>query len=91
MTSGEEIERMRRELFDRDRLSIRPLGERVHDLRQADILKRPGGERIGFEHPALPVLAKRTVAAARADRPNRRRGDNTPSRRQESEWKVDTA
>ena len=59
---------MRRELFDRDRLSIRPLGERVHDLRQADILKRPGGERIGFEHPALPVLAKRTVAAARAGR-----------------------
>jgi hypothetical protein len=68
VTSGEEIERMRRELFDRDRLSIRPLGERVHDLRQADILKRPGGERIGFEHPALPVLAKRTVAAARAGR-----------------------
>jgi len=59
---------MRRELFDRDRLSIRPLAERVHDLRQTDILKRPGGERIGFEHPALPVLAERTVAAARAGR-----------------------
>ena len=59
---------MSRELFDRDRLLIRPLGERVHDLRQADILKHPGGERIGFDHPALGVLAERTVAAARAGR-----------------------
>jgi len=59
---------MPRELFDRDLLSIRPLGERVHDLRQQDILKHPFGERIGFEHPALPVLAERTVAAARSGR-----------------------
>ena len=56
---------MTRSQFDRGRLSIRPLGERVHDLQQPDILKRPGGERIAFEHPALPVLAERTVAAAR--------------------------
>ena len=55
-------------LFDRGRLSIRPLGERVHDLQQPGILKWPGGERIGFEHPALPLLAGRTVAAARAGR-----------------------
>ena len=48
---------MTRSQFDRGRLSIRPLGERVHDLQQPDILKRPGGERIAFEHPALPVLA----------------------------------
>ena len=40
----------------------------MHDLQQPDILKRPGGERIAFEHPALPVLAERTVAAARAGR-----------------------
>ena len=59
---------MSRSQFDRGRLSIRPLGERVHDLQQPDILKRPGGERIAFEHPALPVLAERTVAAARAGR-----------------------
>ena len=43
----------------------------MHDLQQPDILKRPGGERIAFEHPALPVLAERTVAAARAGRAGR--------------------
>ena len=59
---------MTRGLFDRDRLSILPLGERVHDLQQPGFLQRPGGERIGFQHPALPVLAERTVAAARAGR-----------------------
>ncbi len=56
------------ELFDRDRLSIRPLGERVHDVQLPDILKRPGGPRIAFDHPALPVLAERTVTAARSGR-----------------------
>lgn len=54
--------------FDRSLLQILPLGERVHDLELAAILKTPGGPRVPFEHPALPTLAERIVAAARNGR-----------------------
>jgi hypothetical protein len=50
--------------FDRSRLHLKPLAERVHDL-DSSIFIRPDGPRVPFEHPALPVLAER-IASARA-------------------------
>jgi len=54
--------------FDRNRLCIRPLGERVHDLQLDAMLNRPDGERIPFEHSALSILAERIVDAKANDR-----------------------
>lgn len=54
--------------FDRGRLRIRPLAERVHDLSRQAICLEPDGPRVPFDHAALPVLAERIVAAARAGR-----------------------
>ena len=56
------------EQFDRALLSIRPLRERDHDLRQDDVLSVPGGPRVAFVHPALPILAERIVEASRDGR-----------------------
>ena len=50
--------------FDRSRLRILPLRERVHDLKLDAILNQPAGPRVAFSHPALPVLAERIVKAA---------------------------
>ena len=47
--------------FDRSQLRILPLGERIHDLRREAILNQPGGSRVPFEHPAIPILAERIV------------------------------
>lgn len=49
--------------FDRSRLNIRPLQERVHDLELGPMMIRPDGPRAAFEHPAVPVLADRIVEA----------------------------
>ena len=48
--------------FDRSRLRLRPLGERVHDLTLADwlALEDPAPP---FDHPDLPTLAARILAA----------------------------
>jgi len=54
--------------FDRSQLSILPLGERVHDLQREAILNQPGGPRVPFEHPAMPVLADKIVEAKRNGR-----------------------
>ena len=54
--------------FDRQKLKIRPLAERVHDLDLSEILKVPDGPRVPFSHPAIDVLADRIVEAFRADR-----------------------
>jgi len=51
--------------FERSRLRLKPLSERVHDL-DASVFIRPDGPREPFEHPALPVLAERIVAARTA-------------------------
>ena len=51
-------------LFDRSRLRIKPLAERVHDLTLDAIL--PLDDAAPFEHPALPVLGERLVAARRS-------------------------
>ncbi|MDI7276454.1 MAG: hypothetical protein QME94_10775 [Anaerolineae bacterium] len=48
--------------FDRSRLRLRPLGERVHDLTLADwlALEDPAPP---FDHPDLPTLAARILSA----------------------------
>src|SRR5688572_31028688 len=50
--------------FDRARLRLQPLARRQHDLSLADLL--PLDAPAAFEHPALPVLADRLVAAKKA-------------------------
>lgn len=54
--------------FDRNQLRILPLGQRAHDLDLGTMLNEPGGSRIPFEHPALPILAERIVAARNNER-----------------------
>ena len=55
------------EKFDRDRLHLRPLAERAHELDRS-CLVFPDGPREPFEHPALPELAGRIIDAAAAGR-----------------------
>jgi hypothetical protein len=55
-------------MFDRSRLHIKPLAERVHDMTLDRILPLDGtGEP--FEDPALPAIAQRIVAARRQGAP----------------------
>lgn len=54
--------------FDRDKLRILPLMERVHDLDLESILNVPGGPRVPFEHAAIPILADKIAEAAENDR-----------------------
>jgi hypothetical protein len=51
-------------LFDRSRLQILPLAERVHDLTLEKIVNAPKGPRVPFAHKAIPILAERIVQAA---------------------------
>jgi hypothetical protein len=51
------------EAFDRDKLRLKPLAERNHDLDRSCLIF-PDGPREPFDHPALPVLAERINAAA---------------------------
>ncbi len=54
--------------FDRSRLKLKPLAERVHDMTLADVLPLDAaGEP--FEHPALPVIAQRILQARRNGAP----------------------
>lgn len=48
--------------FDRSQLKLKPLSERVHDL-HANHWLSAGQAPIPFEHPQLPTLADRIVAA----------------------------
>ena len=54
--------------FDRSRLELRPLDERVHDVRVDEILPLDAEVPV-FDHPNLPVLAGRIVEARKAGRP----------------------
>jgi hypothetical protein len=54
-------------LFDRTRLRIQPLAARQHDLTLANVLPL-GTEPPAFDHPALPTLGTRLVAARRDGR-----------------------
>jgi hypothetical protein len=54
--------------FDRSRLKLKPLAERVHDMALADVLPLDAaGEP--FEHPSLPVIAQRIGQARRNGAP----------------------
>ncbi len=54
--------------FDRSKLRIKPLTERVHDMTLADVL--PLDAKVPpFDNPDLPVISERIVAARRADHP----------------------
>jgi hypothetical protein len=55
------------EQFDRSRLKLRPLKERTHDVERSAMIG-PGGPRQPFTHEAIPLIAERVVAAARAGR-----------------------
>jgi hypothetical protein len=50
------------EFFDRSRLRVLPLGDRVHDLKVENWL-RLEDETPAFDHPDLPALARRMVDA----------------------------
>jgi hypothetical protein len=50
--------------FDRSRLRLQPLARRQHDLTLADLL--PLDAPADFDHPALPILAERLIAAKKA-------------------------
>lgn len=51
--------------FDRSRLILRPLAERVHDLDRS-VLLSPDNLTATFQHPALPILAEKILQARRA-------------------------
>jgi hypothetical protein len=55
-------------MFDRSRLQLKPLAERVHDMTLADVLPldAPGEP---FEHLVLPIIAQRMLAARQAGAP----------------------
>ena len=54
--------------FDRSRLKLKPLAERVHDMTLADMLPLDAaGEP--FEHPSLPIIAQRILQARRNGAP----------------------
>jgi hypothetical protein len=50
------------QIFDRARLSIKPLGDRVHDMKLEYLLPLEGPAP-GFSHPQLIEVARRIVAA----------------------------
>lgn len=54
--------------FDRSRLDLKPLAERVHDMTLADVLSLDA-DLPAFEDAALPVIAARLKQARRARRP----------------------
>src|SRR6516165_6040507 len=51
--------------FDRSRLRVRPLAERQHDLDLSSLLPLDAPPP-ALDHPALPALGRRLVAARRA-------------------------
>jgi hypothetical protein len=55
-------------LFDRSRLRVLPLGERVHDLHSSHWLTLDSPDTPAFEHPDLPTVAARLQAASKSAR-----------------------
>ena len=51
--------------FDRSKLNILPLEQRIHDVKLEDVLLKIDGEIPEFEHPALDILADAIVKARR--------------------------
>lgn len=54
--------------FDRQRLSVLPLADRVHDLDLKQVLTPLEGPRENFQHAALPILGERIREARKNDR-----------------------
>jgi len=54
--------------FDRSRLELKPLSERVHDLRVEELLPLDANVP-RFDHPDLPALVERIVTARKNGRP----------------------
>ena len=46
------------EMFDRSRLKLLPLGDRIHDL-QLDTTMKPAVYDNGWKHPTITLLAER--------------------------------
>jgi hypothetical protein len=55
-------------IFDRSRLTIKPLSERVHDMSLAEVLPLDA-QVLPCEHPDLPAVAERVARAHRQGRP----------------------
>jgi hypothetical protein len=55
-------------MFDRSRLHLKPLAERVHDMKLAEVLPLDAPAP-AFEDPALPAIAERIVRARRIGAP----------------------
>ena len=55
--------------FDRSRLNILPLNQRVHDLKLDDFMLPLDAPAPAFEDPNLPELARRIAAARKNDHP----------------------
>ena len=47
--------------FDRSKLNILPLDQRIHDVKLEDVLLKIDGEIPEFEHPALDILAEANI------------------------------
>ena len=55
-------------LFDRSRLHLKPLAERIHDMKLAEVLPLDAPAP-AFEDPALPAIAERIVRARQIGAP----------------------
>ena len=55
-------------MFDRSRLHLKPLAERVHDMKLAEVLPLDAPAP-AFDDPALPAIAERIVRARRSGAP----------------------
>jgi len=54
--------------FDRSRLKLKPLAERIHDMSLADVLPLDA-DLPSFDHPSLAIVANRVIRAHRNRRP----------------------
>lgn len=55
-------------MFDRSRLRLKPLAERVHDMTLAEVID-PADPPPACDEPALPIIAERVAAAHRRGAP----------------------
>ena len=55
-------------MFDRSRLHLKPLAERIHDMKLAEVLPLDAPAQ-SFDDPALPQIAERIVQARAAGAP----------------------
>ena len=56
-------------MFDRSRLKLLPLAERVHDMTLDEVLDLNASRDAAFDSPALEQVAERMIAARRQDAP----------------------